>query len=355
MTSRDDIFSGTKDVDEKLKFSSANLNQYLKDIIGSDFNIVSVKQFKGGQSNPTYLIEDKKKNYVLRRKPPGRLLKSAHAVDREYKVITALGKTNVPVPETYCFCEDDDIIGTQFFLMDHVDGNIFWELLLPNADKKQRGEIYSSMNDTIAKLHNVDFKSIGLSDYGKHENYMDRQIYRWSKQYKDSETQKIPEIDNLIEWLPLNIPKDNETSIVHGDFRLDNMIFNKDTNHVEAILDWELSTLGNPIADFTYHMMSWRLPVGAKGLGMMGSDLKELNIPSENEYAEMYYKKTGRSRVENWDFYMAYNIFRLAGIAQGIVGRVRDGTAASSEAKNYASFVPILGKLGWNIVEENNK
>ena len=355
MTSRDDIFSGTKDVDEKLKFSDANLNQYLKDIIGSDFNIVSVKQFKGGQSNPTYLIEDKKKKYVLRRKPPGKLLKSAHAVDREYKVITALGRTNVPVPETYCFCEDDDIIGTEFFLMDHVDGNIFWELLLPNADKKQRREIYSSMNDTIAKLHNVDFKSIGLSDYGKHENYMDRQIHRWSKQYKDSETQKIPEIDNLIEWLPLNIPKDNETSIVHGDFRLDNMIFNKDTNHVVAILDWELSTLGNPIADFTYHMMSWRLPVGAKGLGMMGSDLKELNIPSENEYAEMYYKKTGRSRVENWDFYMAYNIFRLAGIAQGIVGRVRDGTAASSEAKNYASFVPILGKLGWNIVEENNK
>ena len=320
-----------------------------------DFDIVSIKQFKGGQSNPTYLIEDKTKNYVLRRKPPGKLLKSAHAVDREYKVITALGKTDVPVPETYCFCEDENVIGTQFFLMDHVDGNIYWELLLPDSDNNQRREIYLSMNDTIAKLHNVDFQKIGLGDYGKHENYMARQIHRWTKQYKDSETQKINEMDNLIEWLPINIPEDNETTIVHGDFRLDNMIFDKQNNKVMAILDWELSTLGNPIADFTYHMMSWRLPAAAKGLGMMGSNLEELNIPSEHEYAEMYYKKTGRSKIENWDFYMAYNIFRLAGIAQGIVGRVRDGTASSSEAKNYESFVPILGKLGWNIVEEAAK
>ena len=355
MTTRDEIFSGTKEVDEKLVFNSDNLNDYLKKIIGSEFDIVSIKQFKGGQSNPTYLIEDKTKNYVLRRKPPGKLLKSAHAVDREYKVITALGNTDVPVPETYCFCEDENVIGTQFFLMDHVDGNIYWELLLPDSDNNQRREIYLSMNDTIAKLHNVDFQKIGLGDYGKHENYMARQIHRWTKQYKDSETQKINEMDNLIEWLPINIPEDNETTIVHGDFRLDNMIFDKQNNKVMAILDWELSTLGNPIADFTYHMMSWRLPAAAKGLGMMGSNLEELNIPSEHEYAEMYYKKTGRSKIENWDFYMAYNIFRLAGIAQGIVGRVRDGTASSSEAKNYESFVPILGKLGWSIVEEAAK
>ncbi len=180
---------------------------------------------------------------------------------------------------------------------------------------------------------------------------MARQIHRWSKQYKDSETQHIPEIENLIDWLPKNIPEDEEISIVHGDFRLDNMVFDKDSLEVKAILDWELSTLGSPIADFTYHMMAWRLPVGAKGLGILGANLKDLNIPSEEEYSELYYKKTGRDKIENWDFFMAYNIFRLAGIAQGIAGRVRDGTAASSEAKNYGDFVPILGKLGWDIVE----
>ena len=238
--------------------------------------------------------------------------------------------------------------------MDHVKGNIFWELLLPSCDHDQRRSIYLSMNDTIAKLHNVDFKNVGLSDYGKHEEYMSRQIHRWTKQYKDSETQDIPEMNNLIEWLPKNLPDEQDTTIVHGDFRLDNMIFDKKNNSVVAILDWELSTLGNPIADFTYHMMSWRLPVGARGMGIMGADLQKLNIPKEDEYAELYYKKTGRTKIQNWDFYMAYNIFRLAGIAQGIVGRVRDGTASSAQAKEYESFVPILGKLGWNIVERLN-
>ena len=221
---------------------------------------------------------------------------------------------------------------------------------MPNLDEVARREIYLSMNDTISKLHNVNFEKINLGDYGKHENYMQRQIYRWTKQYKDSETQEIGEINELIDWLPKNIPLEEETSIVHGDFRLDNMIFDPETHQVKAILDWELSTLGNPIADFTYHMMSWRLPAAAKGLGMLGADLKSLNIPSEDEYSELYYKKTGRNKIENWDFYMAYNIFRLAGIAQGIVGRVRDGTASSSEAKNYEAFVPILGKIGWDIV-----
>ena len=351
MTDRNEIFSGTKQVDDKLKIDKESLNDYLKKLMGNNIQISDITQFKGGQSNPTYLVETNINNFVLRRKPPGKLLKSAHAVDRECRVMTALHDTDVPVPETFGYCDDETVIGTSFFIMDHVIGNIYWELLLPGCEPNQRREIYLSMNDTIAKLHNVDFDKVNLADYGKHENYMDRQIHRWTKQYKDSETQMIPEINELIEWLPKNIPSDQETSIVHGDFRLDNMIFDPITHEVKAILDWELSTLGNPIADFTYHMMSWRLPAGAKGLGMMGSDLKSLNIPSESEYAELYYKKTGREKIDNWDFYMAYNIFRLAGIAQGIVGRVRDGTASSSEAKNYEAFVPILGKLGWSIVE----
>ena len=354
MTDRDQIFSGVKEVDEKLQIDKNSLNDFLKNLLGNKIIINDIKQFKGGQSNPTYLISTNEKDLVIRRKPPGKLLKSAHAVDREYRVITALNQTDVPVPKTYVYCDDTNIIGTPFFVMDHVKGNIFWELLLPNCDHDQRRSIYLSMNDTIAKLHNVDFKKVGLSDYGKHEEYMSRQIHRWTKQYKDSETQDIPEMNNLIEWLPKNLPDEQDTTIVHGDFRLDNMIFDKKNNSVVAILDWELSTLGNPIADFTYHMMSWRLPVGARGMGIMGADLQKLNIPKEDEYAELYYKKTGRTKIQNWDFYMAYNIFRLAGIAQGIVGRVRDGTASNAQAKEYESFVPILGKLGWNIVERLN-
>ena len=354
MTDRDQIFSGVKEVDEKLQIDKNSLNDFLKNLLGNKIIINDIKQFKGGQSNPTYLISTNEKDLVIRRKPPGKLLKSAHAVDREYRVITALNQTDVPVPKTYVYCDDTSIIGTPFFVMDHVKGNIFWELLLPNCDHNQRRSIYLSMNDTIAKLHNVDFNKVGLFDYGKHEEYMSRQIHRWTKQYKDSETQDIPEMNNLIEWLPKNLPDEQDTTIVHGDFRLDNMIFDKKNNSVVAILDWELSTLGNPIADFTYHMMSWRLPVGARGMGIMGADLQKLNIPKEDEYAELYYKKTGRTKIQNWDFYMAYNIFRLAGIAQGIVGRVRDGTASSAQAKEYESFVPILGKLGWNIVERLN-
>ncbi len=351
MSTRDEIFSGTKEIDQKLDFNHNSLSVYLKSTIGSSTEILEIKQFKGGQSNPTYFIKTNKADYVVRRKPPGKLLPSAHAVDREYKVITALNKTDVPVPKTFSFCEDVNVIGTPFFLMEHVKGSIYWDLLLPQSNTEERRKIYLSMNETIAKLHCVDFKAIGLEDYGKYENYMARQIHRWSKQYKDSETQHIPEIDNLIDWLPKNIPEDEETSIVHGDFRLDNMVFDENTLEVKAILDWELSTLGSPIADFTYHMMAWRLPGGAKGLGILGANLNELNIPAEDEYAELYYKKTGRNKIENWDFFMAYNIFRLAGIAQGIAGRVRDGTAASSQAKNYGEFVPILGKLGWGIVE----
>ena len=219
MTDRDQIFSGVKEVDEKLQIDKNSLNDFLKNLLGNKIIINDIKQFKGGQSNPTYLISTNEKDLVIRRKPPGKLLKSAHAVDREYRVITALNQTDVPVPKTYAYCDDTNIIGTPFFVMDHVKGNIFWELLLPSCDHDQRRSIYLSMNDTIAKLHNVDFKNVGLSDYGKHEEYMSRQIHRWTKQYKDSETQDIPEMNNLIEWLPKNLPDEQDTTIVHGDFR----------------------------------------------------------------------------------------------------------------------------------------
>ena len=350
MITRDEIYSGTKSVDEKLKIDNDNLEQYLKNLFGNDTILKDIKQFKGGQSNPTYMITTNEKDFVLRRQPPGKLLQSAHAVDREYKVITALRDTDVPVPKTYDYCENLEITGTKFFLMDHVKGKIYWDLLLPNKSRTERREIYLSMNDTISKLHNVDFSNIGLSEYGKYENYMGRQIARWTKQYKDSETVYLEEIERLIDWLPKNIPSGDDTSIVHGDFRLDNMIFDEN-NRVIAVLDWELSTLGNPIADFSYHMMSWRLPVGTK-IGILGANLDELNIPNETDYAELYYNKTGRNKIENWPFYMAYNIFRLAGISQGIVGRVRDGTASSAQAKEFESFVPILAKIGWSMVED---
>ena len=344
-------FSGTKEVDSKLSLDHGPIEKYLKNLLGNDTSLLDIKQFKGGQSNPTYLLQTNVRNFVLRRKPPGKLLASAHAVDREYKVISALNKTDVPVPKIYDLCEDVSVAGTTFFLMDHVDGNIFWDLLLTKCSAEERNKIYWSMNDTIAKLHNTDFKSIGLGDYGKYENYMARQITRWSKQYKDSETTLIPEMDNLIQWLPENIPSGEETSIVHGDFRLDNMVFDKNTNEVIAILDWELSTLGHPIADFTYHMMTWKMPLAVQGIGILGANLKELNIPNEDEYAEAYYRKTNRNEIQDWNFFLAYNMFRLAGITQGIAGRVRDGTASSDQAKQYGAFVPILAKMAWQTVQ----
>ena len=249
-------FSGTKDVDERLKIESANLQPWIDEYVPNAGEIKAIEQFKGGQSNPTYKIITESKNLVLRRKPPGKLLPSAHAVDREYKVITALYETDVPVPKTYGLCEDDDVAGTSFFVMDFLDGNLFWDPMIPSMTNRDRKEIYTNKNKTLAKLHSVDYKKIGLEDYGKPGNYVARQVSRWSKQYRASETDNIEAMNNLIDWLPKNIPDDDETTIVHGDYRLDNMILKN--NEVVGILDWELSTLGHPIADFSYHCLSWR-------------------------------------------------------------------------------------------------
>ena len=306
-------FSGTKDVDERLKIDSANLQPWIDDYVPNAGKIKAIEQFKGGQSNPTYKIITESKDLVLRRKPPGKLLPSAHAVDREYKVITALYETDVPVPKTYGLCEDNDVAGTAFFVMDFLDGDLFWDPMIPSMTNSDRTEIYKNKNKTLAKLHSVDYKKIGLEDYGKPGNYVARQVSRWSKQYRASETDNIEAMNNLIEWLPKNIPDDDETTIVHGDYRLDNMILRN--NEVIGILDWELSTLGHPIADFSYHCLSWR----TQEAFWDEAKLKELGIPSEKEYMEMYCKYSGKDLSKNWEFYMAFNMFKIAGILQGIL------------------------------------
>ncbi|WP_169567755.1 phosphotransferase family protein [Sneathiella limimaris] len=350
MTDSSAQFSGTMEVQETHKLDEAALEAYLKVNIEGFEGPLEVRQFKGGQSNPSYFLVTPKQKYVLRKKPPGKLLPSAHAVDREYKVIKALGQTDVPVPKAYTLCEDESIIGTIFYVMEFVDGDVEWDPALPHFTNEQRFAAFNSMNSALAKLHMADYKAIGLEDFGKPTDYLARQINRWTKQYKASETETIEEMNRLMEWLPENIPAGDETSVVHGDFRLDNAIIDRDSKEVIAMLDWELSTLGHPLADFSYHCMTWRLePELFRGLG--GLDLKSLGIPTEEEYVRMYCERTGREGIENWDFYMAYNMFRLSAILQGIMGRVVDGTASSAHAVEMGKKAKPLAKKGWQQVE----
>ncbi len=327
-----DQFVGTQAVREQHRFDEANLDRWLKANVDGYKGPVSVEQFKGGQSNPTFRLTDAGgKRYVMRRKPPGKLLPSAHAVDREFKVISALHQTDVPVAKPHALCTDESVAGTMFYIMDCVDGRVFWDQSLADLTKADRGKVYDEMNRAMAALHNVDYQAVGLADFGKPTDYIQRQIHRWGKTYKQSETEVIPEMDALIDWLPKNVPPGDETSVVHGDYRLDNMIFHPTEPRVLAILDWELSTLGHPLADFTYHLMSWRLG-GADYRGLLGLDLPALGIPTEAEYVAAYCRRTKRDGIPNLDFYAAYNMFKLAGILQGIMGRYVDGTAASPHA-----------------------
>lgn len=311
---------------------------------------LTVHQFKGGQSNPTYLLESPSGKFVMRRKPPGKLLKSAHAVDREFTVISALYAADFPVPRPHALCKDEEIVGTMFFIMEFVEGRIFWELDLPDSDPEERTAIYGNLGETIAQLHNFDHEKIGLGDYGKPGNYFARQISRWSKQYYASETEKIVEMDKLIEWLPENIPDDESVSVVHGDFRLDNLVIHPTEPRIIAVLDWELSTIGHPLGDFTYHLMAWQTPeIGIGSSGLLGKDLEALGIPSEDDYIASYCERTGRTEgIHNRAFYTAYNFFRIAAILQGIAGRVRDGTAASAHAERAGKAVPPLAEMGWS-------
>ena len=354
MSKRQDQNTGTRDVSDAHRFDEQQLLDYLTSHVESFHGPVSVRQFKGGQSNPTYLIDAGSGRYVLRRKPPGKLLKSAHAVDREFRVISALYATDFPVPRPVVLCEDPEVIGTTFYVMEFVEGRIFWDLDLPGLQPDERAAIYDNVNETIARLHTIDYGAIGLEDYGKPGNYFARQISRWSGQYRASETGTVDAMDALIDWLPDNIPDDDSASIVHGDYRLDNMIVHPTEPRVIAVLDWELSTIGHPLADFTYHLMIWDMPnIGIGSVGLVDKPLQELGIPDKYAYIEQYCRRTGReSGIANRNFYSAFNFFRLAAILQGIAGRVRDGTAASAHAAEAVNAVKPLAGLGWQFAKQ---
>jgi len=343
---KDDDFSGTKPVEERHRIDEVRLEAWMKESVEGYVGPLTVLQFKGGQSNPTYRLNTPGRSYVMRRKPFGKLLPSAHAVDREFKVIAALGKQGFPVAKAYALCMDDSVIGSAFYVMSLEDGRIFWDPALPTVSKEERRPIFTDKIETLAKLHMYDPETIGLGDFGKPGNYFARQVDRWTKQYKASETQSIPEMDRLMEWLPSSVPQQERVSVVHGDFRIDNMVFHATQPKVQAVLDWELSTLGDPMADFTYLLMQWTMP------GLAGLDFKDLNIPTMDEAAEIYCRATGRASVPDLNWYYAYNLFRLAGILQGIAGRIRDGTASSAKAMESVKRTVPLAKASWEYAQK---
>jgi aminoglycoside phosphotransferase (APT) family kinase protein len=356
-----DNYSGTKPVAEQHAFDAKALQRYLEDRLGGFAGPLTVEQFKGGQSNPTYKLITPSRSYVMRSKPgpAAKLLPSAHAIDREFTVMKALQGSDVPVPQMHLLCEDESVIGRAFFVMEFMQGRVLWEQSLPGFDKPTRGAVYDEMNRVIAALHQVDISAAGLSNYGKPGNYFDRQIGRWSKQYLASITEPIDAMDRLMEWLPANMPAsardESQVSVVHGDFRLDNLVFHATEPRVIAVLDWELSTLGHPLADFSYHCMSWHITPGSfRGIG--GLDLAALGIPDEKTYVRRYCERTGRADpsavMADWNFYMAYNLFRMAGILQGIAKRVVDGTASSTQARQAGAGARPLAEMGWQIAQQ---
>lgn len=350
MSQLDDAFSGTKAVADALKFDQRALENWMDQHVEGFAGPLTVEQFKGGQSNPTYKLTTPRHSYVLRRKPPGKLLPSAHAVEREYQVMKALGGQGFPAPHMHALCEDESVIGTAFYVMDFVEGRIFWDAYLPDLAPAERAALYDASNATLAQLHAIDVEAAGLSDYGRPGNYFERQIARWTKQYKAAETTPIAAMDRLIEWLPAHAPAQERISVVHGDYRLDNMIFHPTEPRVIAVLDWELSTLGDPLADFTYQLMQWRTPKEIRS-GFLGVDLKALGIPTEDEYVAAYCRRTGRDGIENLDFYFVYNIFRLAGIAQGVYARSVQGNASNERAKELGALVALMADYAWSIAE----
>ncbi len=356
-----DHFVGTRPVSEKHAFDVAALTAWLDKNLDGFQGPLTVESFKGGQSNPTYKLVTPAKSYVMRAKPGpvAKLLPSAHAVEREFAVMKGLAGTGVPVPQMYCLCEDESVIGRAFYIMEFMQGRVMWDQTLPGMSNAERGDIYREMNRVIAALHSVKFAEQGLSGYGKPGNYFERQIGRWSKQYVASVTQPIPEMDQLMAWLPQHIPaiaRDTSmTSIVHGDFRLDNLMFHPTEPRVIAVLDWELSTLGHPLADFSYHCMTWHIPEGL-GRGIGGVDIASLGIPSEAQYIQQYCRSTQLTTPEalakDWSFYMAYNMFRIAAILQGIAKRVEAGTASSAQAVSSGAGARPLAQLAWKFAQQ---
>ena len=340
----------TTEVRETHRFDVAALERYMREHVEGFRGPVIVRQFHGGQSCPTYYLESPSGKYVLRRKPPGKLLPSAHAVDREYRVITALGGTDVPVPRTYALCEEPDVVGTAFYIMEYVHGRLMVEPGLPGVAPAERAALFDAMNHVLARLHTVDLGAVGLTDYGKPGNYFARQIHRWSQQYRASETEKIEAMEQLIEWLPAHVPADDQTTIVHGDYRSGNMLMHPTEPRVVAVLDWELSTLGHPLADLAYHCMPYRLGPGTLG-GFVHEDLAALGIPSEEAYLATYCRRVGRTSIPDWEFYVAFSMFRLSAIAQGIMGRVIAGTANDARARERGERARPLAEAGWGVIE----
>jgi aminoglycoside phosphotransferase (APT) family kinase protein len=325
------------------------LSGWLRDNFDDYAGTPTVDKFPGGQSNPTYLLASGEQRYVLRRKPPGVLLPSAHAVDREYRVMQALANSAVPVPRVHLLCEDPSVIGSAFYLMEYVEGRTFWDPALPGVANHERQALYDEMNRVIAALHALDPAALGLADYGRPGAYLERQIARWTKQYRASETEPIEAMERLIEWLPRHIPAADECTLVHGDFRIDNLIFHPTEPRILAVLDWELSTLGHPLADFAYHCMGWRVTPD-EFRGLKGHDLAALGIPAEASYVDAYRHRTGRGAIDNWDYYLAFNMFRMAAILQGILARALQGSAASADALDTGRRARPMAEAGWRQV-----
>lgn len=353
-------FTGTRPPSQALDLAA--LEGWLAERVPGFAGPLSLEQFKGGQSNPTYRLSTPQARYVMRSKPgpQAKLLPSAHAIEREFRVMQALAGSAVPVPRMLALCEDESVIGRAFYVMECVEGRVLWDQSLPGMSPTERGALYEEMNRVISALHSVDFRTLGLADYGKPGNYFERQIARWSKQYLASATQPIPAMDRLIDWLPTHIPDsardEAEVAIVHGDFRLDNLMFHPSEPRVLAVLDWELSTLGHPLADFSYHCMSWHIQTSGAARGLGGQDLAALGIPGEQDYVRRYCERTGRADVgavmRDWNFYLAYNLFRIAAILQGIAKRVEDGTAASERAREAGAGARPMAELGWAFAQK---
>jgi aminoglycoside phosphotransferase (APT) family kinase protein len=338
-----------------LPFDLVALERYLASHIEGFQGPITISRFKDGQSNPTYLLSTPQRQYVMRTKPApvAQLLPSAHAIEREFRLQSALSGSGVPVTRMHCLCEDESVIGRAFYVMDFVEGRIFWEQSLPGMAPADRGAIYDELNRVIAELHKVDYAALGLADYGKAGNYFNRQIDRWTRQYRASEIDPIEAMDRLIAWLPEHIPyeADPQVSLVHGDYRIDNVIFHPTEPRILAVIDWELSTLGHPLADFAYHLMNWHTTPGL-ARGLHGLDLLTLGIPQESAYIAAYERHFGHPATGNWNFYLAYNLFRLAAILQGIAKRVRDGTASNAQAAEVGRHARPLAEMGWAFAQK---
>ncbi|MEF7612850.1 phosphotransferase [Aquincola sp. MAHUQ-54] len=355
------LFSGTRPVAAAHAFDVGRLDAYLRGHLPGYSGELQVAQFNGGQSNPTFRLAAGERQYVLRRKPPGVLLPSAHAVDREYRVIRGLAGTDVPVARAHLLCEDPDVIGSMFYVMDYVEGRIFWDPRLPGIAPAERGALYDEMNRVMAALHRVDPQAVGLGGHGKPGRYLERQIDRWTKQYRAAETEPIAAADALIDWLPRHLPAGDETPrIVHGDYRIDNVIFHPTEPRILAVLDWELSTLGDPLVDFAYHCLAWHMAAGEGARGMAGEDLGALGIPTEGAYLQRYLERTGRVATAGgapavsaaeWGYYLVFNLFRLVGILQGVLARALQGNASSARALEAGRRARPLAEQAWAMAQ----